>query len=162
MTDEPEPRRARRLEVRSAARLILLDDARRVLLFLHTDRESRLFWATPGGGIDPGESAESAARREASEELGSWDVVLEPLWSGHTSFQFADRDVEQAETFFLIRSHSGILGPSVEETHRREGILESRWWTVGEIEQSREAIYPEDLAARLTAHFARAARPRTS
>ena len=40
----------------------------RVLLVHHTYGE--LNWELPGGGADPGESAEAAARREALEEVG--------------------------------------------------------------------------------------------
>jgi len=45
-----------------------------VLLVHHTYGE--LNWELPGGGADPGESAEEAARREATEEVG---VVLAAL-----------------------------------------------------------------------------------
>jgi len=41
---------------------------RRILLVHHTYGE--LNWEIPGGGADPGESAEAAARREALEETG--------------------------------------------------------------------------------------------
>ena len=45
---EPRP-----IEVRSAARLVLIDASLRVLLFRHNDGHGREFWATPGGGIEP-------------------------------------------------------------------------------------------------------------
>jgi len=137
------------LEIRFAARLVLLDADHRVLLFKHGDGYGRLFWATPGGGVEEGESTEQAARREASEELGAKQVDLVPLWTGHTNFNFADRSVSQSEAFFLIQNHSGVLGSEVEETHRRERIVEIRWWSLDEIVKSGEVIYPLDLAARL-------------
>ena len=49
-----------------AATVIVRDG--RVLLVHHTYGE--LNWELPGGGADPGESAEEAARREALEEVG--------------------------------------------------------------------------------------------
>ena len=39
-------------------------------------RQGLHYWAVPGGGIEPGESPEEAARREVHEELGL-DVVLD-------------------------------------------------------------------------------------
>ena len=55
-----------RPSVFGAATVIVRDG--RVLLVHHTYGE--LNWELPGGGADPGESAEQAARREALEEVG--------------------------------------------------------------------------------------------
>lgn len=57
---------ASRPSVFGAATVIVRDG--RVLLVHHTYGE--LNWELPGGGADPGESAEQAARREALEEVG--------------------------------------------------------------------------------------------
>ena len=45
--------------------------------------------------------------------------------------------------------HWRSLGPEVEATHRRERILENRWWSAEEIEASSERILPLDLAKRV-------------
>jgi ADP-ribose pyrophosphatase YjhB (NUDIX family) len=140
-------------ETRSCARLVLLDEHRRVLLFRHADGHGREFWATPGGGLEPGETPEQAAQREASEELGADQVRLLPLWTGHSQFLFADRMVSQSEAFFLATEHSVILGQTTEEVHRREGIKEARWWSVNEIESSEDLIFPRDLSDRLREHL---------
>ena len=139
-------------EVRSAARLIVVDSDRRVLLFLHADGHGREFWATPGGGVEPGETTEQAAHREAVEELGATDFELRRLWSGHSEFLYANRRVSQAETFFLFTQNSAFLGPDVAEIHNKEGIVKIRWWSVQEIENSREPIFPADLSRRLKEH----------
>ena len=55
-----------RPSVFGAATVIVRDG--QVLLVHHTYGE--LNWELPGGGADPGESAEEAARREALEEVG--------------------------------------------------------------------------------------------
>lgn len=67
--------------IRQAARVVLLDDRDRVLLFrgfdpAHPDRGS--WWFTPGGGINPSESLEEAAPRELAEETGIREVTLGP------------------------------------------------------------------------------------
>jgi 8-oxo-dGTP diphosphatase len=143
------------IELRTVARLVVLDADQRVLLFRHVDGHGREFWATPGGGLEPGETAAQAAHREAAEELGAAAVRLVALWTGHSSFMFADRDVSQTETFFLVAKHSGILGPQVEELHRAEGIAEVRWWSIDDIRNSVEPIFPLDLANRLKEHLGR-------
>ena len=138
---------------RTAARLLVLDDQGRVLLFRHGDGHGREFWATPGGGVEPGETLQEAARREAGEELGAPDVELTRLWSGHSEFMFAKSRVLQEETFFLVSSCPAALGSTVTAFHDRERILEMRWWTVDEIAATIEPLFPIDLAARVTVHL---------
>jgi ADP-ribose pyrophosphatase YjhB (NUDIX family) len=143
------------VQLRSAARLIVTDEQGRVLLFRHVDRHGKEFWATPGGGLESGETAEQAARREAAEELGASGVELVPLWTGQSEMLLARQRVLQTEAFFRVVAHQGILGPEVAETHRQEGIVEVRWWTIGEIEQAAEPLFPTDLAEQLRRHVLR-------
>jgi 8-oxo-dGTP pyrophosphatase MutT (NUDIX family) len=55
--------------VRPTARVLALDPAGRVLL-VRCDHDGRVFWVAPGGGVEPGETFEAAARRELREEAG--------------------------------------------------------------------------------------------
>ena len=60
------------MSFRATARVLLFDDADRVLMFLHygKDRAVPPRWITPGGGVDPGEDFAAAAVRETFEETG--------------------------------------------------------------------------------------------
>lgn len=135
-------------EIRVAARLVLLDEHGRVLLLHHIIGPNSPFWATPGGGVEPGEALDAAARREATEELGS-TVDVEFLWSGETRFTLHGRDTIQRENFFRAHPHGPILGPAVQVVHELEGITDARWWSADEITAATERVYPLDLAERI-------------
>jgi hypothetical protein len=77
------------------------------------------------------------------------DVELRRLWTGHSDLLFARGRVPLAETFFLMTCSEAVPGPDVEEVHRREGIVDVRWWSLEEIQQADELLFPLDLADRL-------------
>ena len=62
--------------LRPGVRVIVIDDDGRTLLFASTDDEGKRFWFPPGGGTEPGETAEETAYRELQEETGLSNVVL--------------------------------------------------------------------------------------
>lgn len=53
---------------RPAVSMAIIAEAGRVLMVRRRQREGKLSWAFPGGGIEAGESPEQAAVREAAEE----------------------------------------------------------------------------------------------
>ncbi|HEV2403828.1 MAG TPA: NUDIX domain-containing protein [Ktedonobacterales bacterium] len=70
---------------RRLACVLLVDRAGRILMQLRdgTAWVSPNQWTMPGGGIEEGEDAETAARRELLEETGlAVDGPLELFWSG--------------------------------------------------------------------------------
>ena len=65
-----------------------------------------LFWYTPGGGVEDGESLRAAAVRELAEEIGLVvpEAELEgPVWFRRHVGAFAGQDYDSRETFFLLR-----------------------------------------------------------
>lgn len=57
------------MDLRVAAYAIVTDESGRVLL-AHWAEGQRSAWTLPGGGLEPGEGPEDAARREVLEETG--------------------------------------------------------------------------------------------
>ncbi|WP_163511844.1 NUDIX domain-containing protein [Fodinicola acaciae] len=71
------------------AAVMLVDPDGRVLLQLRDGNApvGRHKWAVPGGGVEPGEHPESAARREIREETGiELTGKLELFWYGTRAF----------------------------------------------------------------------------
>ena len=138
-----------RVEDRKAARLFVLDDSGRILLFRHHDPYGNSFWATPGGGVEPGETFEQAARRESVEELGTAPVSLREAGERDTTFPWGNRIIVQQERYFLATIDHARM--AFGESHAVEGVLEVRWWSRAELVQEAERIRPHDLAERLRA-----------
>ncbi len=77
------------IKIRPSARVVLLDDADRLLMLrIHDSSATRGpnpitadFWLLVGGGVQPGDTYEQAAYREVFEETGIRDVSIGPcVW----------------------------------------------------------------------------------
>jgi 8-oxo-dGTP diphosphatase len=138
MAEEPKLRRA--------ARLLVVDSRNRVLLVQYARSSGQRYWATPGGGLEDGETFEEAAAREALEELGVRNPTLAALSAKTADFEFVDGEVHQMEKFFFLHLESLEFDAQVREAHDREGILEARWWSLADLSNSNESIFPDKLA----------------
>lgn len=143
------------LPYRRAARVILLDEADRVLLVRghDVDQPSRTWWFTVGGGIDTGETSREAAVRELREETGIalWaDDLVGPVYTRSALFDFFARLCRQDEELFLARVRSSDLTPLTHEawTDLEADVLdELRWWSVDELETVDIEMFPAGLPA---------------
>ena len=70
------------MDLRVAAYAVVIDDDRRILL-AHWNEGRRSAWTMPGGGLEPGENPETAARREVREETG-YKVEIDELLGIHS------------------------------------------------------------------------------
>ena len=143
MTDEP-----------TRVRVLLLSPARRLLLFKYRHRASDGIdypvWATTGGGREAGETIEQAARRELAEETGIAGITLGPVvWYGEDGHRGARWGRVYREHFILAEAPHETLETTGWTDGERDEILDTRWWTLDEIRESKEPIYPFGLAALL-------------
>ena len=124
--------------------MLIFDERRRLLLFEARDDGAR-WWVAPGGGLEPGESFEDAARREAEEETG-FSIELGPcVWTRRHRYVFAGRQHDQYERFFVARSFE-LRG---EAAKLDSYIVGSRWWAHADIAASTDDFAPRQLAALL-------------
>jgi 8-oxo-dGTP pyrophosphatase MutT (NUDIX family) len=131
---------------------MLFDDAGSILLvYFVVPRENSefVFWALPGGEIEAGETEIEAAVREVWEELGLKLKVAGPVYRDRN--QFLHQGEIQDNVDFLFRAECGreeprLIGFTSDEM---EIMKEIRWWSVAEVEASKERIFPEGLAERM-------------
>lgn len=84
------------MDIRVAAYAVVTDDEGRILL-AHWNEGRRAAWTMPGGGLDPGEDPERAARREVKEETG-YRVEIGELLGIHSRVIPASRRIADGAT----------------------------------------------------------------
>jgi 8-oxo-dGTP pyrophosphatase MutT (NUDIX family) len=137
--------------VRHAVRVLLIDDDDRVLLFRARDPSSGVaFWFPPGGGLEPGEDARTAARRELREETGRTDIELgAEIWQRRHVFSWRDIRYDQRERWFVARTtrFDPDLGGV---TENEKAVLAGwRWWTLRELQRTTDQLTPRELPRHL-------------
>jgi 8-oxo-dGTP diphosphatase len=110
------------------------------ILLLHRSNPRRTQWEIPGGKIEDGEDASSAAAREALEELSAEVTIIREL--GSESFSEDGHNI--LYTWFLGAAHK--TQPTIGEPDKYDDL---RYWSPEVLAQTTETISPN------TANFLR-------
>jgi 8-oxo-dGTP diphosphatase len=135
------------VRLRQAARAVVLDPADRILL-VRFQFPARTVWATPGGGVDHGETHEQAIVRELAEEAGLEEVELGPwIWTRTHVFPFeSGRWDGQQERYVLVRTPEFEPAPRFTPAElAAEFVTAVRWWTQAELAAAEELFAPRRL-----------------
>ena len=110
------------------AGVIVIEEAHVALI--ERVRGGRRYYLFPGGGVQPGETAETAATRETVEELGLSIALVRPV----ARATFGGED----QLFFLARVTGGEFGtgrgPEMNgDPLARAGSYRAVWWAVADL-----------------------------
>lgn len=145
----PEP--GSELRIREAVRALVIDPDDRVLLVRFEFPNTGTHWATPGGGVEPGETDHQALHRELEEELGLGGVTIGPqIWTRLHIIPFISGHHDgQRERIYLVRTAAFEPQPRLSwEALNAEYVFELRWWRADELEASLPMV-----PARFIEHF---------
>lgn len=118
------------------------------LALIRRERDGQTYYVVPGGSVEPGETCEEAARREAVEELGV-AVELGPL---RIRLDHATRGVIQRQWYFEARVDTDeitVTGPELAHSPDR-GTYTATWLRIDELADHQ--VHPTVVAELVREH----------
>ncbi len=133
--------------LRAGARVLLIDEEDRVLLFCHPGGDGAPFWLPVGGGHEAGETLEETARREVLEETGSpAPAALVEFGYRRLVVPLDGQLTDIRETWFFGRTpHIDVDDAGWTELELAT-ITDHRWWGVDEMRTATDRLVPSALA----------------
>ncbi|MBC7376967.1 MAG: NUDIX domain-containing protein [Burkholderiaceae bacterium] len=140
---------------RPSSRLLVLDPANELLLFRFIHKSGPLagqdFWATPGGGLESGESFTAAAIRELRKETG---IVIAQIGKPIARREFTmtlpgGEQVIADEQFFTVRADGRDISRDGLTALEIEVMADHRWWSEPDLAATLDTVWPGDLPQML-------------
>lgn len=141
---------------RNTVRILLINNEDKLLLMCADDPTTTTkdgkyhgrFWFTIGGKIEDGESVIDAATRELKEETGldSQDVSFGlKVWFGEFDLVYAGTLTTINEQFIVVHTKESELTMKNLTSAEKRVIKKIDWFSLDDIKQSKEVIFPVDL-----------------
>lgn len=136
---------------RPTSRLLVIDPRDRILLLrVYEPRFTNpIFWITPGGGLDPGETFEQAALRELWEETGIVAPLGPCVWLRHHTVRLMGDGPLMAleERYFVVRLDEADAALTLANgtEWERTAVTEHRWLSVDDLGRLEERYAPRCL-----------------
>ncbi|WNJ82878.1 NUDIX hydrolase [Pseudomonas canadensis] len=136
---------------RKASRLLVINPSQEVLLFRFVHNDGPLagqnYWATPGGGVEAGETFEVAAIRELREETGiKVDTLAAPIADRKVPLMLpCGETVLAIEQYYVVHVPDEALSKAEWTAHETQVMADHRWWSVNALRSTEETVWPQSL-----------------
>ncbi|MBT4963262.1 MAG: NUDIX domain-containing protein [Francisellaceae bacterium] len=141
------------LPIHNSVRLLLINDQNKLLLMCADDPTTTTkegvyygkFWFPIGGESEPGEQLMETAIRELKEETGleEKDVIFGPqVWFGEFDMVLSGKMKRLKQKFVVAYTETSDTTLEYLTKEEQKVIEKTAWFTLDDIKQSTEIIYP--------------------
>ena len=148
-------------KIRHSIKIILINDKNKLLLLSTDDKKIRnsdgsyngKFWQLVGGKIEKDEDILQAAKRELFEETGLKEIDVEfysnIVWQGNLKLNIRGELNYINQKFLVAKTRKNKISLKNLTFEEQTSIKSFKWFSVDEIRQSLDIIYPKVLSEYL-------------
>ena len=151
---------AHNLPIHNSIRILLINQHKQILLICADDPSTKIhgqkykgkFWFTVGGKIEEGEDVAATVIREIYEETGlsAEAITLGPIvWYGEFDLELSGVLQRLKQRFMVVHTNQTKLTIANLTAAEKKVIKELRWFSLDEIKNCQDMIYPSKLAEYL-------------